>query len=159
MVALLHRRSLRKSLAGAAVGRLLWRDALAERPGRGQQEASNKPGRSQQEASKRPGRGQQEARKKPQRGGPHETRKPLKNKHFHEESPPVFANLLKHRFSRELFWGSLKPARSQEARKRPARSQQEARKRLARSQQEASKRPSRTQQASKRPARSQEEST
>ena len=41
---------------------IFWRDALAGKPARGQQEARKKLARGQQEASQRPARGQQEAR-------------------------------------------------------------------------------------------------
>ena len=143
----------------------------SKRPGRGQQEASKRPAASQQDASKKPARGQQEASKRPARGqqearkrftwrGPHETPKPLKNSHFHEENSPFSRAFPKTDFLEKSSWGSLKPARSQQARKRQARSQQEASKRPARSQQQASKTPVRGQQeASKRPARGQQEAS
>ena len=55
----------RDALAGC-FGGVLWRDALAGKPARGQQKASKKPARKargQQEASKKLGSGQQEASK------------------------------------------------------------------------------------------------
>ena len=93
-------------------------------------------------------------------GGPHETPKPLKNSHFHEENSPFSRAFPKTDFLEKSSWGSLKPARSQEASKRPARSQEEASKRPGRSQQEASKRPALAggqEEAKKRPERCQEE--
>ena len=124
-------------------GGLVWRGALAEcsggeaskRPGRSQQHwrdaLAGKPARSQEEASKRPAKGQEEASKRPGRG---------------QESPEPSGMLWRMLWRDALAGcsgGVLWRGGQQEARKKLARGQQEASKRPARSQQEARKAQSR----------------